>query len=151
MPGATCCNGVPRSSSCTPSSISAWVTAAPAQPAVLPRDGAQFGQAGDVDDDGRTRQPQVQHGSQRLPAGHELGAAFVRAQRPQGLLQRARTRVFERGGLHAVTSALAGSGWRLPCAMAASTRVGDSGVRSSSAAPSGRSASLTALNSTAGG
>ena len=27
--GATCCNGVPRSSSCTPSSISAWVTAAP--------------------------------------------------------------------------------------------------------------------------
>ncbi|KAG0774278.1 hypothetical protein G6F57_021020 [Rhizopus arrhizus] len=57
-----------------------------AQHAVLPGDGTQFRQAGNVDDDRRTRQPQVQHRPKRLAAGHQLGAAVVFAQRPQGFL-----------------------------------------------------------------
>src|SRR5207244_8142142 len=97
-----------------------------------------------VDQQARPREPQVQHRSERLPAGQELGPGGP--QRRQSLRNVAWPDIVEACRLHAM-SVRAGAPAR---SIAASRRRGVSGV-SVSSTPSGRNASLTALKTTAGG
>jgi hypothetical protein len=105
-------------------------------------------QARHIDEERGTRQPQVQHRTERLPAGQKLAAAFGLGQRRERLSHVGRPQIVEARGLHATPDETGADG---PArSSAASRRRGVSGV-SLSSTPNGRSASLTALKITAGG
>src|SRR3954449_4127659 len=105
-------------------------------------------QARHVHQERGTREPQVQHGTERLTAGQELRAAPGPAQRGHCLVQVGRPYVLETRRLHASpTGNAAGAAAR---SIASNRRRGDSGV-SVTSTPNGLSASLTALKMTAGG
>ena len=111
-------------------------------------DARQGFQARHVDQERRTREPQIQHGTERLTAGQELRAAFGVGQRRHGLVHVARPYVVETRRLHAPP---AGEGAEaLARSIASNRRRGVSGV-SVSSTPNDLSASLTALKMTAGG
>src|SRR5437868_4166877 len=105
----------------------------------------ELGKGGDVDDQPRLDQPQIEHGTKRLAAGNDLGGSFGLAEHGKRRLQVARTFVAERRGFHA-----AGLSASRAAKTASTTRYGVIGDCISSA-PSGRSASLTALTIAAGG
>src|SRR5262249_6143150 len=101
----------------------------------------------DVDQQGRAREPQIQHRSQRLPARQNLGALRAR-HGGQCLPNVGGTHIVEARSLHGFST----RGWvdDFVRSIASSSRRGVSGV-SVSSTPSGRKASLTALKITAGG
>ena len=100
----------------------------------------QLGDAGQIDQHIRLRQAKVEHGAERLAAGDEFDgqvAAFRQRNRSSGIR---RALVLEPNRLHD----------RARCAIACRMRRGVIGDTSNSA-PSGRSASFTALAIAAGG
>src|SRR5678816_3922284 len=90
---------------------------------------------------GRLREPQVQHGSQRLAACHRFGQLFACSKQPAGLGNAARPRILERSCFHVRA---------LAAAIAASKRRGLTGL-SVISTPMSFSASLIALTIAAGG
>src|SRR5262245_33655352 len=105
-------------------------------------------QARHVDEERGTRQPQVQHRTERLTAGQKLAAALGLGQRRERLPDVARPQIVETRGLHAAPGETGADD--LARSSAASRRRGVSGV-SLTSTPNGLSASLTALKITAGG
>jgi hypothetical protein len=105
---------------------------------VAPLSLLQLGQRRDVDDHVRLHQPQIEHRAERLAARDDLGGAAGFDQQRQRFLQVARAFIAERRRFHAVV---------LFAALAVHRR--DDAVGRDrdciNSAPSGRSASLTAL------
>ena len=146
MPRATRERKPPVGSGTRPSSMAAWVTVAPMVTASLSSlDGGQLGDARDVDEEGRLREAQVEHGAERLAAGEHLGAGRA-LERAQGLGDGGGADVVEGGGLHAAAASARGRAR----AIASTMRRGVMGDTSSSA-PRSVSASLMALAMAAGG
>ena len=73
---------------------------ADAQHAALHRDAAPGVEAGDVDQQRRLRQPHVQRGQQRLPAGEHARVVAVLRQQLEGVLRRIGADVVEGRGFH---------------------------------------------------
>ena len=66
----------------------------------------------DVDDYGRSHQPQVHHGHQALSAGQHLGIRAVLRQQLQCLFQCGWREIIELGGFHILSLILTSSHWK---------------------------------------
>ena len=109
---------------------------------------AEFGDAGDVEDEVGLDEAQVEHGPERLAARDQLHGAGGLAEAVEERGQAGRALPGEGGGLHAACLARVESGWA--ASTASTIRWGVTGECSIST-PSGPSASLTALAMAAGG
>ena len=105
----------------------------------------ELGKPGDVDDQLRLDQPQIEHRPERLATGDDFGGSVGLVQHGKRRLQIARTFIGERRRFHA-----AGLSASRAARIASTTRRGVIGECINST-PSGRSASLTALAIAAGG
>ncbi len=103
----------------------------------------EFGKAGNVDDQIRLDQAEVEHRAERLPAGHDLGGALGFCHQGDRRIQACRPLIGEGCGFHACRLSRASS-------TASTSRRGEIG-ECRSLTPSGRSASFTALVIAAGG
>jgi hypothetical protein len=109
-------------------------------------DVGEVGEPADVDDHGRRGQPQPHQRQQRVAAGHQLGVVAVLDQEVDGLVGRLGPDVVEGDGDHASAPFVPGVAGTSACppVMAAHTRAGEAGMRTS-VTPRGRRASTTAL------
>ncbi|CAA2105596.1 hypothetical protein MBUL_03273 [Methylobacterium bullatum] len=110
---------------------------------------AQFGDAGDVEDEVRLHEAQVQHRSEGLSPGHQLHAALGGGEPGEQGGQIAGALIGKAGGFHAASRLRAEAKSRAS-STASTIRCWLTG-ECSMATPSGRRASLMALASAAGG